>query len=345
MLAAVLRGPRAVEVIEIAEPEPVEGSLIVEIDRCGIGSSDLEVWNTGELPGPAWFGHEWVGRVVGLGPGVTNRFVGERVLGAVPAPCGRCRPCRAGLSEHCDLVLETIVGVDPLASAHGAFAQRIRVDARRAYRVPEALDDTAAALTEPAAVALHAVDSHPVRLGDLAVVIGAGTIGMLVAELAGAAGAGRVVVIEPDAERREVACDLGADAAFAPGPGALRWLADHSHGLGADLVYDCVRTPDSLASTVPLVRRGGGIVVVGVGPGGPLSWTAKAHERALTLRASLGYTIGDVRRVLELLSDDRLRLGTIVDPEPVTLATLQPVLEELWAQQHGRTKRLVAPNH
>ncbi len=344
MLAAMLRGPRSVEVVSLPEPVAAPGSVIVEIDRCGIGGSDLQAWITGELPGPAWFGHEWVGRVTAVGDGVNDRFVGERVLGAVPPPCGRCRPCRAGLSDHCDLVLEMIVGVDPLSSGHGAFAERIRVDARRVFRAPEALDDATVSLAEPAAVAAHAVARHPVRLGDLAVVIGAGTIGMLVAEIVRAAGAGGVVVIEPDPGRREVACDLGADAAFAPGDGARRWLEDRSHGLGADLVYDCASSAEALASTVTLVRRGGGIVVVGVGQGGQLPWTTKTHERELTVRASLGYNIGDMRRVLDLMADDRLRLGSMIDPTPVPLNAIAEILAEHEHAPLGRAKRLVAPN-
>ncbi len=344
MQAVVLRGARSVEVVSLPEPEVVPGSVVVEIDRCGIGGSDLVAWASGEVPGPAWFGHEWVGRIVEIGDRVTGRYLGERVIGAVSPPCGVCRPCRAGLSEHCDLVLEMIVGVDPLASAHGAFAQRIRVDARRIISAPEALDDATATLTEPAAVAAHAVGRHPVRLGDIAVVIGAGTIGMMVAELVRASGAGRVVVIEPDPMRREIACDLGADAAFAPGGGAGRWLEARSDRLGADLVYDCAGTAEALTSTVSLVRRGGGVVIVGVQTGGQLPWSAKAHERELTVRASLGYNVGDVNRVLDLMADDRLRLGSMIDPEPVTLGELAAVLAEQEDAPAGRLKRLVAPN-
>lgn len=345
MLAAMLLGPRTVEVVDLPEPEAVVGSVIVEIDRCGIGGSDVSAWASGTVPGPAWFGHEWVGRVVAVGDGVTGRFVGERVLGAVPPACGRCRPCSAGLAEHCDLVLETIVGIDPLASPHGAFAQRIRADARRVHRVPEALDNDAAVLAEPAAVSAHAVGRHPVRLGDLAVVIGAGTIGLLVAEIVRESGAGRVVVVEPDAMRREAACDLGADAAFAPGGGVQRWLAERSHGLGADLVYDCAGTTASLASTVDYVRRGGAVVVAGVGPGAQLPWTPRTLEREVTVRASLGYTVADIRRVLDLMASDRLRLSPVIDPTPVGLDEVASVLAELGAQPSGRRKRMVAPNH
>ncbi len=343
MRAAMLRGERHVEVVELPEPELLDGSVIVEIDRCGIGGSDLQAWITGILPSPAWFGHEWVGRVVAVADGVRGRFVGERVLGAVPPPCGWCRPCLAGLSEQCDLVLETIVGVDTLASGHGAFAERIRVDARRAYRVPEALDDDAAALAEPAAVAAHAVARHPVRIGDLAVVIGAGTIGLLVAEIVRQSGAGRVVVVEPDPIRREIACDLGADAAFAPGEGVERWLADRSHRLGADLVYDCAGTASSLAATVDYVRRGGAVIVAGVSPGAQFPWSPKTLERELTVRASLGYTIGDVRRVLDLMADDRLRLFPVVEPVAVGLHEIGEVLARRERQAEGRSKHAVDP--
>ncbi len=282
--------------------------------------------------------------MVEVGDGAGDHFAGERVVGAAPAPCGRCKHCRAGFPANCDLVLEMILGVDELASGHGAFAERIRVDARRLRRLPEGVDTDDGALAEPASVAAHAVDRSGVGLGDLVVVLGAGTIGLIVAELARIAGAGRVVAVDPVDRRRELACDLGADAAFAPGRDARRWLDDHGHGLGADVVFDCVGADDALHDGVEMARRRGTVVAVGVSglPARPVP--ADLVRREVDLVASLGYTTADVQRVLDLLAEDRLRVESLRRPEPIGLADLAAVLEELDGDHTRARTVLVDPS-
>ena len=348
MRASLLVGVRRVELTEVDEPQLRPGSVVVEIDRCGVSGSDVEAYVSGLLPAGAWFGHEWVGRVVAVGPEVVEHFEGERVIGAAPPACGACRPCRAGLGDHCALVVDMIVGVDGLASPHGAFAERIRVDARRAHRLPEGIDDVDAAIAEPAAVAVHAIARATVALGDVIVVIGAGTIGLLVAELSRLSGASAVVAIDADPYQRELSCDLGADAAFSDGSGAAKWLSARGHGLGADIAFDCSGSPTSLATAVDVVRRGGTVVAVGVRSttGSPRSTVLL--EREADLRAAVGYTATDVRRALSLMADDRLRVVNLYEPEPIGLGDLDAALHELSGETLGsgigrRRKLLVAP--
>lgn len=236
-----------------------------------------------------------------------------------------------------------IVGADPLASPHGAFAERIRVDARRVQRVPEGIDISDAALTEPAAVAMHAIERSGVGIGDLVVVVGAGTIGLLVAELARLAGAARVAAIDPKQTRRELVCDLGADAAFSPGPEIDGWLERTGHGLGADVVFDCSGSEDALASAITQCRRGGTVVAVGVSTHTRNSITGRLIEREVTIRASLGYSVGDVRRVLTLMAEDQLRVERIYHPDFIGLGQVPEVIESLAQYGRGDLKTLVAP--
>ncbi len=343
MRAVVLTGPETVEVVEVPEPELRPGTVVVAVDRCGIGGTDVEAYRTGTVPAPAWFGHEWSGRVVEIGDGVDGRFVGERVVGAVPPPCGRCRPCWAGLGDHCHEALALIVGTHPTASEHGAFAERIRVDARRVHRIPDGVDDAGAALAESAAVAAHAVALGDQRLGDLVVVIGAGTIGLLVAELARLAGAARILAVDVEPGRRELACALGADAAVGPGPEATRWLEGQGHGLGADVVYECAGPTGAVDQALGSVRHGGTVVLVG--NGGPPSALDPGDlvARHLTLRASRGYTVADVHRALDLMADDRFRVGAIHE-RLVGFGELAGVLAELSSDLSARRKVLFAPD-
>lgn len=341
MKAALIRDAGVVEIVDVAEPVLRPGSLIVAIDRCAIGGSDVLAVATGEVPAPAWFGHSWSGRVVEVGPGVEGHFEGERVVGAAPPPCGRCPHCRAGFPENCDMVLEMIIGTDDLASSHGAFAERIRVDHRRVRRAPDGIDENEAALAEPAAVAAHALARSAMSLGDLVVVIGAGTIGLLVAELARLAGAARVVAIDPSPVRRELACDLGSDAAFAASADVATWLETHGHQLGADVVFDCVGADQALTDAVELARHGGTVVAVGVNSSSNRAVPADLVKHEITIRASLGYSTADVQRVLELLAEDRLRVGELIDPDVRSLDRLGSGLASA-AQTNGRTI-LVSP--
>lgn len=333
----------SVEVLELPEPDALPGSLVVEVIRCAIGGPDVEAFVSGELPSAAWFGHEWIGTVVGIGDGVIDHFVGERVVGATPAPCGSCDTCMAGLGEHCELVLAMIVGTDVLASDHGAFSERIRVDARRVRRVPEGVDDNDAALTEPAAVAAHAVARSGQRLGDLVVILGGGTIGLLTLQLALLTGASRVTIVDPDSRRRELACDLGADGAFPSHDGASGWLGSRGHRLGADVVYDCSGDSESLGAALKLARRGGTIVAVGVSSRSSELTARELIANEITLKASLGYTVSDCNRVLDLMAEDRLRVAPLYDPTPITLDELESTLRRLTEQRVGRGKTLVNP--
>ncbi len=337
-----MTGPRTIDVVDVAEPVAVAGSCVIAVEHCGIGGPDLVAWSTGDLPAPAWFGHEWSGRVVAVGPDVEERFVGERVVGAVPPPCGRCIPCRAGIETTCHLVLSMILGTDELADSHGAFAERIRVDARRVHRLPEGVDFADGALAEPGAVAAHAVRRAAPTLGDIVVVVGAGAVGLMVAELARLSGAGRLVVLEREPDRRELACRLGADAAFGSPGDLMRWAADQGHGLGADVVFDCAGGQDALDAGIEAVRTGGTVVLVGTASDGALLPAAPLVAREVTVRASLGYTIADVHRALHLMADDRFRVSDLHGP-PVGFAGLAAAFASLAHQPGPKPKLLFRP--
>ena len=140
---------------------------------------------------PAVCGHEWVGTIRDIGPGVRNFDPGDRVVVAVPPACGRCPECRAGIAEYCRSVSAIARGRDPLAPPHGGFARSITVAADRAIHAHPDLSDEEAAQVEPSTVAFHGVRRSRIGIGDTVVVQGAGPIGLLVMQFARAAGAGQ----------------------------------------------------------------------------------------------------------------------------------------------------------
>jgi (R,R)-butanediol dehydrogenase/meso-butanediol dehydrogenase/diacetyl reductase len=343
MRVGLVTGCERIEFKEFPEPEPEPGKAVVEIAYCGICGTDLHPFHTGDPYNPAICGHEWTGSVSALGQGVTGLKVGDRVgIGATPA-CGQCANCRAGHAASCTASLMAMVGVGPLAPPHGGFARAIAVDAARLYRIHPKLSDEQAAMLEPATVAVHALRQTPMRLGDSAVVLGAGPIGLLVLQCARAAGAGFVVVVEPNAGRARLAAELGAGAVIDPGgEDVAAAIARECGTLGADVVFECAGIPSTIDQSASLVRRGGVVSLVGltseaaeIAPG---TWLSKE----IRLVASFGYLHQEFGLAMQLVADERLRLDPL-HTSTVGLAGLEAAFHRL-LEGGDEVKVLVDPN-
>ena len=236
----------------------------------------------------------------------------------------------------CETAFLGMVGRDALAPAHGAFAPRIAIGAARLVPVAAGLTNEQAAIVEPATVALHAVRRSPPHLGDVVAVQGCGPIGLLTLQCAKAAGAGRVVAIEPDPARRELATMLGADVAVGPDD-ALDAL-----GAGADLVLECAGVPATVQRAVELVRRGGTVNLVGLASGtaaiAPGVWLVKE----VTVVASLGYLHHEFGECMDLIADGRVQVTPLHD-RTVGLTELPAAIARLADDPSSAVKVLVDP--
>ncbi|MET0781809.1 MAG: alcohol dehydrogenase catalytic domain-containing protein [Microbacterium sp.] len=188
----MVTAPRRAEVLEVPDPVPAAGELLVEVERVGICGTDVELY-TGEMAYldqghthfPIRLGHEWTGRVTSVGDPADRSWIGKRVTGDTMLGCGRCEYCLGGVHHVCPDRFE--VGIrDGWA---GALAERVLVPARFAYEIPEHVSVTAAALVEPGGNSLRAARAADISPGDRVLVLGSGTIGLLAAQFALAAGA------------------------------------------------------------------------------------------------------------------------------------------------------------
>jgi (R,R)-butanediol dehydrogenase/meso-butanediol dehydrogenase/diacetyl reductase len=310
--AGLVTGKREVTLRELPEPEPAAGKAVVEIAYCGICGTDLHAWASGAPYNPAICGHEWAGAVTARGAGVAHVKEGDRVTIGVAPACGRCADCRSGRGAFCSSAFAGMLGLGPLAAPHGGFARAIAVEAARLIPVRAGIGDEAAAMLEPATVALHAVRRTPLRLGDTCVVLGAGPIGLLVQQCAQAAGAGAVLVVEPHPLRREKARELGARAVVDPAREDVAARVKEVLGpLGADVVFECAGVARTIDQSASLAKRGGVVSLVGVAnapaPITPLTWLA--NEVRLT--ASLGYLHEEFDLAMGLVQDGRVRLDPL----------------------------------
>jgi (R,R)-butanediol dehydrogenase/meso-butanediol dehydrogenase/diacetyl reductase len=342
MIAGLVTGRHAISLRELPEPEPSPGRAVVEITACGVCGTDLEAWASGSPYNPAICGHEWAGTVSKLPRDVRSMKEGDRVALGIAAACGACDPCRADDPAHCQPAFLGMLGIGPLAAAHGGFARAIAIDAARLVPVRAGVSDDAAALLEPAAVALHAVRRTGLRVGDGALVLGAGPIGLLVLQCALAAGAGAVVVVEPNAARRERAERHGAVAVVDP---ARDDVAARSRALlgplGADVVFECAGAAGTLAQAGALVRRGGTVSLVGLAAEPAEIQLGAWLAQELRLVASLGYVREEFDLVQALLEDERIACEALVSSR-APLADLAAVFERLH-QQPDEIKDLIDP--
>lgn len=265
MRALVLSEYKKLEIVDMPAPRPAEDELLIRIRACGICGSDVHGYDgsTGRRLPPVVMGHEAAGVVETVGRGVRCFKAGDRVTFDSTIYCGKCFYCQRGQINLCDK--REVIGVStPAYRRMGAFAEYVCVPERIAYLLPEKMPFAHAALIEAVSVAVHAVSLTPVALEDTVVVVGAGMIGLLTMQAARMAGAGRVIAVDIDDERLEMARGLGATATFNSNSGDVAaQIAELTHGRGADAALECVGATAPVKLAVESVRKGGAVTLVG----------------------------------------------------------------------------------
>jgi (R,R)-butanediol dehydrogenase/meso-butanediol dehydrogenase/diacetyl reductase len=341
MQAALITGAATLELREFAEPVPAPVGVVVDIALCGICGTDVHAYQSGQPYNPAICGHEWCGTVSAVGGSVTSFGEGDRVVvGAAPA-CGRCVACRAGQAERCQTAFLSAIGRDALAPPHGGFAPRLAVAADRVVRTDPGLTDEQAAQVEPATVAFHAVRASRLRLGDTAVVQGAGPIGLLTMQWVRAAGAGQVVVVEPNPLRQELARSLDADVVVHPDV-AAEAIGELTRGLGADIVYECVGRPFAIQRAVDYARRGGAVCLIGLADQDAMITPGAWLVKEVAFSAALAYFHEEFEMAMGMIADGRVRVEPL-HTSTVGLGGLDAALADLAGGASAQTKVLVNP--
>lgn len=297
--SVVWDGTEGVEVERREAPSPGPGQLKVRVEASGLCGTDLHI-ASGEYPlarPGVTLGHEFSGTVVAVGEGAGGFREGDRVVVDPNIPCRACRYCHDSRPHLCENPHALGVTLD------GGLSEFALVPAPQAYGVPENLPSEAAALTEPLACALHAVDLGGLRPGERALVMGAGPIGVLCSMLLVAVGASEVFVSEPDPQRRERVRRIGAK------PVAPESVSEAM----ADGVFECVGRPETLGAAVEAAAPGGTVMWVGVAPP-DAEVPVKPYDvfnRELTIRGS--YTNPYVMdRSLALLASGRLDWEAVI---------------------------------
>ena len=304
----MVTAPRQYEVQDVAPPSAGAGQVVVEVHRVGVCGTDVEFF-TGEMPylhdGQAEFpirlGHEWCGVVVEVGAGVDERWVGRRVTGDTMLGCGTCRRCQRGTQHVCAFRFE--VGVR--GGFPGALAERLAVPVTSLHELPDAVDDVLGALVEPGGSALRAVWAAGLSPGDRLLVLGPGTIGLLVALFAQAQGA-EVHLLGLTTPSLGYARTLGFDGV---------WAAEDLPDLPFDAVIDASNAPSLPARALDLVEPSKRVVYVGLAVSPSLADTRNLVLKDVTAVGILSASPG-------LAGTIDLYASGSVDPRPLVAATV-----------------------
>ena len=341
MQAALITGKELIEFVDFDDPSPEPEQIVVDITYCGICGTDIHAFQSDGAAWPSTCGHEWTGFVSKAGSSVNRLSEGDRVVIAVPPSCGNCSACHSGQMEKCQTVLMATVGRGPFATAHGGFAKQLAIHHGRAVKANSDLSDEQAAQIEPAAICFHAVRANPPRLGEVAVIQGAGPIGLSTLQWVRVAGAGTIVVIEPNDARRNLSLALGAHHAVSPSE-ATEFISNLTKGLGADIVYECAGIPATIQSAVDLARRGGRVAIIGLAMGdapiSPRQWLTKEIQ----VTAALGYTHEEFEMTMGYVADGRIDLD-VLHSGTVNLVDISEIFTELSSGVTEHTKVLVRP--
>ena len=252
--------PHEVAVRPAAVPDPGPYQVLVEVAAVGICGSDVHYFDHGRIADfvvtePLVLGHEASGTIRAVGAEVTDRTPGQRVALEPQETCGRCKECLSGRYNLCPQV--RFFATPPV---HVAFAQYVLLDAIRAHPVPDELSDEAAALIEPLSVAVWAAQKVSVAPGDRVLVIGAGPVGLLCADVARARGAAWVGVSDTNDHRLAVATDRGASSTINV---ASTSLVDGIEPV--DVILECSGATPAVQSAFTVAAPAARIVLVGLG--------------------------------------------------------------------------------
>ncbi|MHB9863675.1 zinc-dependent alcohol dehydrogenase [Streptomyces sp. YIM S03343] len=346
MQAVRYDGPGKVGLVEIPTPKPGPGEVLVKISMCGICGTDVHAYKEeGVLFPGTVLGHEAVGRVAELGPGVTGLTTGDRVVIGAPGLCPEgCPPCRAGRSTLCEHGFERTPGIGP--GTQGAYAEYVlaRHPDHQLVKVPDAVTDEAAVLFDIFSTAWHGLRGSQFQAGMDVAVVGVGAIGLSMVQLLKVAGAGSITAVNRSLLKRETALRLGADLALSPAEEAdlaARYRDAHG-GRSADIVYECAGSAAAVGEALRLVRPGGELMILGTTPE-PLSTINPIQIQLfeIDVRGSFAYTEDEIRTVLSFMERGLLVTEGLVQ-KTVPLDGVPDALEEL-AHDNRPVRYVVVP--
>ncbi len=293
---------------EIPTPKPGKGEVLLKVRDCGICSSDKDrIFKNGTYHFPTVPGHEFSGEIVELGMGVKPVLLKRHACVFPLLPCRQCEPCRNERFAQCEHY--SYFG----SRCDGAFAEYISVPVFNINLVPEELNFRAAAMCEPAAVALHALRRGKMKKGDVVAIVGTGTIAILAAKLARILGAYKIILIGRTRDKIKNASRYSDHIVNSSIWDPEEAICEFTEGSKADVVLECSGNSDAVLTALRVAARGGNVVIVGnpvedVNIRKEVFWNILRGELNIrgTWNSSYSSTINDWKSVIGYMADGSL---------------------------------------
>ena len=309
MLQQVMTAPGQIIFQEVPVPEPAKGQVLIKIMKIGVCGSDIHVYH-GEHPFtsyPVTQGHEVSGEIAKLGEGVTGFEPGQKVTIQPQGVCGQCHPCRHGKYNLCEEL--KVMGFQTTGTASHYFA----VDAAKVTPLPQDMSFDEGAMIEPLAVAVHAVKRAGDVTGQKIAVLGAGPIGILVAQTAKGMGAHSVMITDVSdirlAKAKECGVDFTVNTKTADFGDAM---TRHFGPDKADVIYDCAGNNITMGQAIRYARKGSVIILVAVFAGEAKVDLAVLNDHELDLNTSMMYRNEDYLEAIRLVNEKKVALAPLV---------------------------------
>ncbi|MHC4645121.1 MAG: galactitol-1-phosphate 5-dehydrogenase [Planctomycetota bacterium] len=343
MKALVLTEYLKFEYLDIPEPDLRDDDVLVKVQACGICGSDVHGMDgsTGRRQPPIVMGHEAAGVIARAGSNVTDWKQGDRVTFDSTVYCGQCWFCHKGLINLCDNRRVLGVSCDHYRR-HGAFAEHVAIPQHILYALPDKVTFTQAAMVEAFSIAFHAVGRTPISRNDTAVVVGAGMIGLLVIQSLRTAGCGKIIAVDLDQDKLDLALNLGADISLKPNSTDVKQaILDVTENRGADIAFEAVGISTTVSTAIEALRKGGSLTLVGnLSPrvDFPLQL---AVTRQISIYGSCASS-GEYPTCLDMIADGRINVDALISAI-APLAEGAAWFKRLYDRQAGLMKVILTP--
>ncbi|MDR0719162.1 MAG: zinc-dependent dehydrogenase [Treponema sp.] len=309
MKAAVYLDKDKMEIQEVPTPALDAGSVLVKVEACAVCGSDIRIFHHGNsrVKPPQILGHEAAGEVVETGADVTRFKKGDRVAIGADVPCGECSFCEAGIGNNCQI--NYAMGYQFAGSfAEYVLLNKTVVNFGPVHTIPDSMAWDEAALAEPLACVLNAVELTNIRLGDTVVIIGAGPIGCMIIPIAYMCGASKVIVVQRSRPRLEAAKKFNAGVYICSSEeDPIKRVLEETSGLGADVIFTANPSPQSHADALNMAKNRARINLFGGLPAGSTVTldTNIIHYKELIVMGAHGSLPRHHRKAIDLIAAGR----------------------------------------
>lgn len=312
MRSVLLNKPHELLMREIEKPTPAPGEVLIKVKRMGICGSDIHAYH-GQHPTiylPVVQGHEFSGVVAELGEGVTGFEIGEHVTARPQYTCGECYHCKSGHENICHNL--QVIGCN--GKVPGAAQDYIPMRSHLVFKLPENVDFDKGAMVEPVAVAVAAVRSFTFDVeGKNILVLGGGTIGNLVAQVAKAKGAKGVMITDVCDEKLEIAKKCGIDFTVNTAKEDLEEKTIEAFGKdGLDGALECVGVEATVNQAIKVCRKRNDIIIVGIFAKDPAIRMIDVQEKEFNIIGTLMYLEEDYHESIRLISENKINLEPLM---------------------------------